>query len=156
MNYGDDDDTFDTIPADIYPAMLTNATLDETGDVAVLTCCYAISEGPQEGRALWQRFRFNEKSKKFLRWQLGMLHVWSELKGLDDDQDAARKGSELMFAKVDKLKVALKVTHREYQGKTYEDVIIDDVLNDETDIPNEAPVINGPEPSFDTSEEIPF
>ncbi len=155
MKYGEDDAAFDNVPEGIYPAMLTNATLDETGDVAILTCCYAVANGAQEGRALWQRFRFNDKSMKFLRWQLGILHVWRELSTSDSDEVAARKAADLMFAKVDKLKVSLKVSHREYNGKTYEDVIIDDVLKDETYIPNEVPVITNA-PIMDTKEEIPF
>ncbi len=155
MKYGDED-TFDTVPEGLYPAMLTNTTLDETGEVSVLTCCYAVADGKQEGRALWQRFRFNDKSMKFLRWQLGMLHVWKELKGAPNDQEAARKAAELMFAKVDQLKVDLKVSHREYNGKTYEDVIIDQVLNDPIDIPNEVPTFAKAVPTVNKEEEIPF
>lgn len=154
MNYGDD--ASDIIPEGLYKTKLTNATLDETGDVPVLTLAYIISDGEHEGKALWQRFRFNDKSKKFLCWQLGILHVWKQLSDSPSDQEAARRAADLMFAKVDKLSVTLEISHREWEGKTYENVIIDEIISDESDIPNKVPLPINTEPTFDSKEDIPF
>jgi len=135
-------------PEGTYTVELYNATVDMTKLPRVLLCTWKIlsKDNNVNGDKLFQRFRFVENCKKFNQWQLGILGVWSQLKGCNSDEAASDKAADLVFALVGKFAEA-KVSHREYKGKTYTDMILEDFIGDT--------VLNGPE-EIDSQEELPF
>ena len=95
------------------------------------------------GDALWQHFRFSQKSGKYIAWQMSAMGVWSDKGDVKTDSELAR----LMLTRLAKLEgkfATIKVSHREYNGKTYTDGIVDFMEQGE------------PAPKVSSSEEIPF
>jgi hypothetical protein len=154
----DDNDgkDYDLIEPGVYVCKLTNSTLDTTTsgeeeDPHVLKVEYTVQSGKFERRKLWQNFRFNEKSLKWIRWQLGVMGVWEFLKGASDSKDAAMKAAENIFklVEMDNVFFSIEVSHNEYNGKTYTNAKLEERISGP--IPKSQAL-----PQFDSSEEIPF
>ena len=131
-----------------YTALLTNATIDDTNiDKPVINL-----EFQEKTTKLWMRLVFTETAMKFLSWQLGVLGVWSELKGSTNSHQAALKAADLLFNMVNKTEVVLEVSHRTYEGKQYHNVIVDSLSSGEPI--NHAPVLSNSK--FNAEEELGF
>ena len=140
-----------------YVVKLTDSTMDssksgEEDDPYVIKVEYTITSGKFEKRKLWQNFRFNTKSIKWLQWQLGLIGAWSEAKECKDQKEAAFKTAEFIFKLVEDNNAFFRaeVSHREYNGKTYSDVKIEQQISGPVKTENSHP------PGIDPNEEIPF
>lgn len=163
--WGEDDGNqeFSKVDEGKYVVELTNSTLDSTTegsneDPYKLKLEYTIRSPKFERRKLWQNFRFNERSVKFLRWQLSKLGVWESLKGSKDQKEAAFKAAESIFKLVEMkdLFFRVKVEHNEYNGNVYENMIIEDMISGPLPQVTESKKEGQNAPEFDSSEEIPF
>ena len=160
MQYGEEQD-FELFPEGIYNCLLDDATLDMTSNPPVLTCKFkAISTNEKiSGKLFWQRFRFADNCMKFNSWQLGVMGVWSQLKGAESDFDAAKLAADAIFTLVkSKQSFLLKMEHNEYNGKTYENVLVQELTDNEyvnLQEPTFGADTGGPA-SIDSGEEIPF
>lgn len=146
-------------PVGTHRAILVDAKLDETGDHAKISCTFEIDEPAADYNkdSVFINFTFKETTAKFLSWQLGVIGVWQQLSECGSEEDAARKSAELIFGMIDKLTVELKVEHREYNGKTYVNAIIGEVLSGGLDGNDHASdSANQLGLGIDQSEQIPF
>jgi hypothetical protein len=157
--------TYELLPDGKYEAIVHNATIDETKTPYVLKVTYEIvEEGKYKNRKLFQQFTFQESAKKYLMWQLGVLGAWQFGKAANSEEEAVRLMTQAVFNMVNEVYVMLKVSRREYEGKEYQNAIVDHVIDkfDGSDSPvnqpkkelvNHAPVSP---PVTDLNEEIPF
>jgi len=158
MSLWDEDEEYELLPEGVYSAVLNESKLDITGPDNVVTMVYKIVSSPgNENKKIWIRLKFNESAKKFVKWQTGVLGIGTELKECSTWNAAAEKCHEMLYSQMNKLKVELEVSHREHNGKTYENAILKEVLGTY----NASDVHPGVEnmalaPSFDAEEEIPF
>ena len=150
------DDSYSLIDEGNYVAKLTDASLDSTKegseeDPWTLKVEYTLTSGKFEKRKLWQNFRFNEKSVRWLRWQLSVMNVWEDLKGSTDQKDAAMKTTDSIYKLVQAGNVHfnIEVTHNEHGGKTYSNLKLKEMISGPIKTESQSP-------SFDSSEEMPF
>lgn len=143
--YDSDESKFDLIPTGNYVATIFNVTIDETKDPVKMSVQYKL----ENNRRCFQNFKFNDAGKKFLTWQAGILGWNSLAKEKNPEaktpQEFARAYLEASKSLLGK-KVELEMSHREWEGKTYESVKLIDLLDES---------LQGP-PSINKEEELPF
>lgn len=148
--------TWDTEDKNEYPLQPEGKVTAEVFDVKpgdkdgtpTLSVQYKLASN----KRMWQNFSFNEKGRKFCKWQMSEL-------GLNDTAKALRKSEsweDIRNSYVDAFKevlgkeVTLKISHKEWNGKKYESVLVSMA----------APVgLAGDQnkaPSFDSDDRIPF
>lgn len=151
-------------PAGTYAVKLENVTLDETKADPKLSVRYKLSNG----QTMWQNFTFKSTTKKWISWQVGVIGVWSKAtEGLQDPeayQAIARATLDAIGTKIGAYYKA-EVTHREYNGKTYADLKLEEEISasDAAKLgktptaqhTTPAPKQTAP-PSADMNEELPF
>jgi len=149
MNYGDDQEKtpFKIIDEGRYIATIVDAKLDTTKvGGPVLKTTWVLDE---TNAKIWKDFYFRDTCKTINQWQLGVLGVWSELKGVADHGDAALMAAKIVFNMVDKVKCHIEVKHEEWQGKVSAKMMIKDLVQRPVTAADAAP-------SLDVNEEIPF
>lgn len=110
--------------AGIHRVRIGYVNLDDIKDPAKLAVKYENDEGEA-----WQNFTFNDNSKKYLSWQLGILGVNEYIK---QTAIKTKKNPDLKEAGVlavnflDKCKdnFEIELTEREYNGKTSMNCIV--------------------------------
>ena len=103
----------------------------------------------EEGYSLPVFLMFTDATvEKFLHWPLGVLGVWSELKGLTSHEEACEKAADMIFDMVDdeSKKFVITCEHQEYNGKESE----------KFNIKEEYVELDSSIPQTEVSEEIPF
>jgi len=156
----DEKEEYNNIEPGLYTAVLDESKLDTSKEPYVVTTVWRIvGDANFNDRKLWIRLQFSESAVKFVKWQTGVLGIGSELKECSTWNESAEKCHAMLYPKMDILTVELQVTNREYQGKVYDNAIIENVVADfksstvHSGVENLAP---GPAPSFDANEEILF
>lgn len=122
----------DTVDADLvdegdHEAILDDVILDETKDDPKLKLTWKFTREPFKGRKAWMNLTFSEKAWKFTRWQLSELELSSVAKEADTIHEAARMVFHALSSQIRTLNVTLKISHREWNGKTSIDAIIKSV-----------------------------
>lgn len=148
--------SYSTLPEGEYVCVLDNCEVDTTKDPHVVSLRWNVTGGEHKGSKLFQNFRFNEKSKKFLMWQLGTLDLGSYVRDADSWDQGAIDCADILFKAVGKIGCMGTVKHREYQGKTYTDFIVDEKYTaSQLSKVNEGVVNHAPVPTL-PDEELPF
>lgn len=170
MLYGQDiDNEKSLIDKGLYQVLLSDIDLvteDKLGfnlDHHKVKITFQIVGPKHQGKKLWLNLIFKDTTQKFLAWQLGVLGVWKQLKDVTSHEEAAKKAANELWARKGALECTVEVSHREYQGSTYENVIVKSG-SAETSPPNYANQVVDqaskkaelPMKGLDTSEELPF
>lgn len=143
--YDSDESKFDLIPTGIYIATIFNVTIDETKDPVKMSVQYKL----ENNRRCFQNFKFNDAGKKFLTWQAGVLGWNTMAKEKNPDAKTAQEFARAYLDSSKDLlgkKVELEMSHREWEGKTYESVKLLGFADETQANP----------PLMDSSEELPF
>jgi len=148
----DEEMTYELLPNGKYECELENATVDQTVTPNRLSCTYKIVTGEYRNRKLWQNFNLDEKSKKWLRWQLGILGSWGEARDsvAGSESEFFDLLTEATFKQVGSVYVLMKVTQDTYEGKTRNKALIEELC-----VPNFANNMDEP-PSISNEEELGF
>ena len=107
-------------------------------------------------RVISQFFSFNEKSVKWLSWQLGIIECYSgsEIRELGlNTADEVLVYVENKLQKTNNLIVDLEIQHRTYNGKTSENALVKEKINT---VINHAPTKKQSEPPSLDDCELPF
>jgi len=150
---------FELIPNGKYVAILENAQLDATSEPHKLKVTYVLKDEKFGNRKLWQNFTYSDKSAKFLVWQMGVLGVQSQAKSATSEKEYYKAITDGVFELAkSNAAVVLEVTSKEYNGKTYNNVIISDLHDGDLPVRNHALDVEGSgnPPLFDNDEEITF
>ena len=154
---------FTLLDEGIYAAKMHDCSCDVSKEPYSLSVQWKLIDGPNKGQLAFSNYNMKETSKKWLQWQLGILHVWSlgkEKNSLLAATQAMYEGLASLLEK--KICVELEVEHTEYNGNTYANVKINKVLSEvqvQTEYkaesnPKNDVVDNPPEISF--GEELGF
>ena len=136
---------FELIPTGQYLAALDDASLDATVSPNKLSLTYKLLDGDHKNRLLWQNFTLNQKSAKWISWQLGALGAHQEAKEAASEDEYYEKLVNAVFALVKKpTQVKLKVEIDTYNNKDRNKCLVDSL-----EVPNMALGI-------DSNDEIPF
>ena len=158
-NQEDEKSSYELLPDGEYVATLDDSQFDTTVTPKKLKVQYLVHDTKYGGRKLWQNFTFNEKSAKFLIWQMGVIgaHQVAKEAGSEDEYYTSLAKEVYRLVK-ENAKVLLEVTRREYNGKEYQNTIIKEVYIGDLPVKNEALNIEGAgsPPKTDLSEELPF
>lgn len=147
---------FDPIKKGKYTAICENCTLEETKNgTQFIQMVFVINDGSDfDGRKLWHKMWFTEKSYDMTSQQLENAWVFEKLPETETIEQFREKSADALFQLVNK-KFNVSVTgHNEYNGKEYPNTF----LSGYADAPNLAIQTEPPKASesFDSSEEIPF
>ena len=146
---------FEPIPEGNYQAVIFNVDCDLTKNPPTVSVQYKL----ENNRRVFQNFRFDDKGKKWIVWQMGELGLNEAAKRLlphptqATPHDAAKSYVEAARQVLNKV-VGIEITHREYNGKKYESVKIIDGLGATT---TPTPLTKtSAAPKFDANEPLPF
>jgi hypothetical protein len=149
MSYFEDNKPkqYDLLEPGIYQATVNDVKPDSYKDTPTFSISYKLDNG----RLVFQNFFIDEKSKKYLTWQCGILGLTSLAKAKIKDPAAANP-TEVQKAYIDASrdilgkKVQVELKNEVYAGKTRQRVY----LIDSKELPNMVP-------NFDQKEdELPF
>lgn len=136
------------IPEGEYDATIFDVQFNPLADLPKLTIVYKIKD---QNRKSFQNFKFNDGGRKWLTWQMNALDVLDRARELAQGSEDTETVARAFATAVEEIKgqwVTLKITHREFEGKTYESSTVT------------SRTIMGaglaPELGFDKTEEIPF
>lgn len=142
---------FGLVKPGIYKAVINDVASKEFSGDQTLSLQYKL----ENNRRLFQNFKFNEKGKKWLTWQLGDLGVLSEAKKTAKENETTEQTVRNIHNTIAKSYigkvVTIEVTHSEWTNpttkvkKTYENVKV---------LPaNEQ---GAPAPQMDSDDDITF
>jgi hypothetical protein len=137
------------LPQGVYEAKLTDAKLDTTKVPSKISLKFNVVDpgGDYDEDVTFVNLTFSDKAAKFVRWQLGVLGCYDVMESQDSEAAAISAAADAVFKIVDKTTCEIKVGHREYNGKTYLDTVIQKVLDEPS--PQSSM-------SLDHEESIPF
>lgn len=110
---------FEPLPQGTYHVEIEEAVIDVSRDPASVKWQYKVTDGDYLNRKLWKRNYMTPKALPFLKQDLNALGVKVE------------KASHLPEALEQLLgkSVEVAVSHRTYNGKTYEDVYVNKLID---------------------------
>lgn len=153
---------FDLVPAGIHVAKIDDVKLDETKEHPKLSVTYKL----QNNRLIWQNFTINEKSQKWISWQLGIMGAWQLAKeSCKDTSSMSNVARACLDAIGEKMKenqmFEMLVEHREWQDKTFANAKLERVLEREEaaalvrELKNKKPIKNHA-PTLDKNDDFDF
>lgn len=138
-----------------YKAKVHNVTCDlRKPDKPRITVSYKL----ESGQLLFQNMMVSDNSTKYLAWQLGQLGIWQaawDKIGKDKDVDNNTVTKALVDASQKYLGqlCEVEVKHREWEGKTFADVHLNEVVK----LKNHADGLTQTQaPQLNTADELPF
>jgi hypothetical protein len=153
------DEERETVTEGIYAARLEDCSLDETKEFPRLSVRYKL----HSGQTMWQNFTFKDTTKKWISWQIGTIGAWNKAKESCKNQDDLKEVARACLTAIGEFVGSYydsEVTHREYNGKTYADLKLNQAITQAQAKGYLAPkttLTKAPEaPKFDASEELPF
>lgn len=102
-----------------YEAVLSYTKLDETEQPTKISLGWKIEGTDFDGRMIWQNFRMDERSAKWVKWQFDVIGAWQAGKGASDESDFIDKVFTALEEMKDECRVELEVEHNLYNGKSY-------------------------------------
>lgn len=130
-----------------HSAVIFDVHLDRLNDPWRLSIQYKL----ENNQRIFQNFKFDEKGKKWLTWQMSQLCLNERAKELCEDQTEIEAIALAYFAAAEEIKgtwVDLDVKHSEYNGKTYANASVLGRL--------ESGPTQKPDFGVSTKEQIPF
>lgn len=136
-----------------YIVQLDDLDLDETKIDPKIKLEFRIADNSQfKGRKVWKSLLFKDTTRKFTRWQLDVMDGMDQEKKPSTYQEAARQSLEILGKRIGNQYLAT-ISHNEYNGKTYADLVLKDKYLMGTQAAKKEKM---QEPAFDPNEEIPF
>jgi len=130
---------FQPIPGGDYCLRVSNYKLDQTGDPWRATFELSIVKGAYEGRKVFANYQVNEKGGPFLKKDMRLM-------GITEDINTENLLAQMTLAAQKSNLYQGHIKPREYNGKTYYNVYLNELWTD-----------TQPEPKgIDTNDEIDF
>lgn len=154
MGFFDDNEEYTAIEEGTCTAKIVDISMDNDKGYPRISIQYALDNN----RRIFQNFNFNEKGSKFIVWQFGILGINDKVKeatkNSEDYEVIAKSYLDISGTLLNKY-VQISVSHREYNGKTYENVKLLNLIGDDKPVSMPA-ATSTTQNGVDTTESLPF